>query len=124
MKKGVTQEDILIGRRARQARKEAGLSQGDLADKLGISAQQIQKFETGKNRISAKTLYLMSQMFDKPLNWFFNEFDDAANDDYDTTMPQAVASNFMYHVCRCIRDVSDKAQQRQILSVVKALVRA
>jgi transcriptional regulator with XRE-family HTH domain len=48
--------DIMVGARVRHARIEAGLSQGALAEQLGVSFQQVQKYENGSNRISASRL--------------------------------------------------------------------
>lgn len=48
--------DSTIGARVRARRRELGLSQSELAHKLGVSFQQVQKYESGANRISASTL--------------------------------------------------------------------
>jgi transcriptional regulator with XRE-family HTH domain len=55
-KKNSTNLDRIIGNRLRQRRMELGITQTDLADALGISFQQIQKYEKGTNRISASRL--------------------------------------------------------------------
>ncbi len=60
-----------IGRRIRQRRLELGLTQQELADKLGLSYQQVQKYETGLNRISAGRLFLVSKFLMTKLNYFF-----------------------------------------------------
>ena len=48
--------DVQVGQRLRLARILAGISQGDLGDGIGISFQDVQKYETGENRISASRL--------------------------------------------------------------------
>lgn len=48
--------DIAIGQRVKFRRQEAGLTQAELGQKIGVSIQQIQKYETGRNRISATRL--------------------------------------------------------------------
>jgi transcriptional regulator with XRE-family HTH domain len=48
--------DVEIGRRIRLRRRELGLSQTDLAEKLGLAFQQVQKYESGANRISVGRL--------------------------------------------------------------------
>jgi len=60
-----------IGQRIRQRRIELGLTQQDLADKLGLSYQQIQKYETGLNRISAGRLFLVAKELLTRLDYFF-----------------------------------------------------
>lgn len=54
--------DVHVGRRIRALRKAAGLRQVDLAGHLGISFQQLQKYETAKNRISAATLHILCRV--------------------------------------------------------------
>ena len=61
-----------IGLKIRQRRLELGLTQQDLADKLGLSYQQVQKYETGLNRISAGRLSLVAKILLTPLDYFFD----------------------------------------------------
>lgn len=48
-----------------------GLSQEELAGRIGISFQQLQKYETGENRISAARLFRLAGALDVPITWFF-----------------------------------------------------
>jgi transcriptional regulator with XRE-family HTH domain len=48
-----------------------GVSQGQLADEVGVSYQQLEKYETGKNRISASRLYRLAEALSVPLLSFF-----------------------------------------------------
>lgn len=57
------QTDIKIGRRLRDFRKAAGMSQEEIGRAIGVSFQQIQKFENGKNRIAASSLIVLCQEF-------------------------------------------------------------
>jgi transcriptional regulator with XRE-family HTH domain len=54
--------DVEVGARLRSARKQRGLSQQKLADALGVSFQQVQKYETGANRVSCSTLVSMAEV--------------------------------------------------------------
>ena len=65
--------DIHVGNRVRMRRTLLGLSQSTLADALGITFQQVQKYETGANRISASRLHHISQVLDVPISYFFEE---------------------------------------------------
>lgn len=70
-KKGHAQEiDSYVGERLRQIRKQKGMTQEDLAAKLGISFQQIQKYENGKNRISYSKMVELSQFLKVSLDSF------------------------------------------------------
>ena len=65
--------DIYIGTRIRERRSEIGLSQKDLARATGVTFQQIQKYETGENRVSASRLWLIGIELDVPITYFFAE---------------------------------------------------
>ena len=63
--------DINVGKRVRLRRLLLGFSQEELAAKLGLTFQQIQKYERGSNRISGSRLYDMSQILQVPVDYFF-----------------------------------------------------
>ncbi len=63
--------DRYVGRRMRERRIEFGMSQTNLADPLGISCQQLGKFERGTNRISAGRLLVLAELLDVHLEYFF-----------------------------------------------------
>jgi len=60
-----------IGRQLRARRRELDLSLRELAKSLGISGQQVQKYEQGFNRVSASTLYALAALLGVPLTFFF-----------------------------------------------------
>ena len=60
-----------VGNRLRYFRKASGRSQKELSGVLGVSFQQVQKYETGVNRLSAGKLYICAQYFDIPVEKFF-----------------------------------------------------
>jgi transcriptional regulator with XRE-family HTH domain len=68
--------DNVIGNNFRMLRANAGMSQMDIADQLGITFQQVQKYERGKNRIAASTLYRASKILNVGLMAFFEGLDD------------------------------------------------
>lgn len=63
--------DEYVAERIRTARIASGMSQGELGGKLGISFQQVQKYENGTNRVSAGRLYHIAVIFDLPIPHFF-----------------------------------------------------
>ncbi|WP_375647701.1 helix-turn-helix domain-containing protein [Bartonella sp. AA56HLJMS] len=63
--------DILIGKRIRQRRIAMGLSQKELGNYLGVSFQQIQKYEKGFNRVSAGCLLKIAQKLEVPISFFY-----------------------------------------------------
>ncbi|MDD9919621.1 MAG: helix-turn-helix transcriptional regulator [Alphaproteobacteria bacterium] len=66
--------DIHVGQRLKQQRKLQGISQESLAKQLGITFQQIQKYENGNNHISARKLYELSQILKTPIQFFFENY--------------------------------------------------
>ena len=62
-----------IGMRIRRSRMTAGLSQEQLAELLDITFQQVQKYENGKNRVSAGRLVDIAYYVSRPIEWFFND---------------------------------------------------
>ena len=75
--------DIAIGARMRLRRKSLGISQGALADQIGVSFQQVQKYERGANRVSGSTLVAVAAALDTTVGWLVGEegaISDAADD--------------------------------------------
>lgn len=70
-KTSVTSVDEHIGQRLQLRRVMLGLSQKDLANSCGVSFQQIQKYETAGNRISASRLFELSTILETPVSFFF-----------------------------------------------------
>ena len=65
--------DVHVGGRVRLRRLLLGMSQTDLGKALGVTFQQIQKNESGFNRIGASRLYQLSHVLDMPLSYFFDD---------------------------------------------------
>ena len=65
--------DAAVGRRIKQRRKEMGLSQTELADAIGVKFQQVQKYESGANRVAASRLWEISEALDVPVTYFFQD---------------------------------------------------
>ncbi len=65
--------DIHVGSRVRLRRTLLGLSQEKLADAIGLTFQQVQKYERGANRIGASRLYELSRVLDVPVSFFFDD---------------------------------------------------
>jgi transcriptional regulator with XRE-family HTH domain len=68
--------DIHVGLQVRLRRKALKISQERLADSLGLTFQQVQKYERGANRISASKLYEIARALRVPIAWFFEGLSD------------------------------------------------
>lgn len=69
--------DVYVGKRIRHRRWMNGTTQQQLAEAVGIKFQQIQKYETGMNRVSASRLWDISNVLDVPIAYFFEGLDEA-----------------------------------------------
>ena len=77
-KEGLNEVDVFVGQRLRELRMLAGLSQSDVASALGLTFQQLQKYERGFNRVSASRLFKLAQFFRVPVSVFFEGLDERA----------------------------------------------
>jgi transcriptional regulator with XRE-family HTH domain len=73
--------DLHVGRRLRMRRVALGLSQQRLAERLGVTFQQVQKYERAANRISASTLFALASALRVPVSYFFDGLEDPAASD-------------------------------------------
>lgn len=69
--------DVHVGKRLKQIRTLRRMSQTDVAKRLDLSFQQIQKYEIGSNRIAASRLFELSRILDVPTSYFFEGLTDA-----------------------------------------------
>src|ERR1700730_16340593 len=70
-KRSADPRDFEIGRRIRPLRRERGLSQTELGTPIGVTFQQIQKYEKGANRVSAGRLHRIAELFNVPITFFY-----------------------------------------------------
>lgn len=73
--------DIHVGQRIKVRRSLMGYSQEKLAEFLGITFQQIQKYEKGTNRVSAGRLYELSKILEVPVSYFFDKITGSEKSD-------------------------------------------
>lgn len=72
--------DVHVGKRVRHRRWLVGMTQQQLAEKVGIKFQQIQKYETGANRVSASRLWDIADALDVPVAFFFEGIEEAQSE--------------------------------------------
>lgn len=79
--------DVHVGKRIRHRRWLIGKTQQQLAEQVGIKFQQIQKYETGANRVSASRLWDISDALDVQVSFFFEGLDDAGKSGGKSAVP-------------------------------------
>ena len=81
--------DIHVGQQLRIRRVHSNLSQTELGQKVGLSYQQVQKYESGKNRISASMLYEIARRLNVPVGCFFDGLPQPGSGEGATIAPEA-----------------------------------
>ncbi len=109
--------DQRIGRRIRERRVVLGLSQAQLADGLGITFQQLQKYEKGHNRIAAGRLYGCAQLLDVPPEYFFEGLEDSGT-------PDETRSDEAMKLTRAYYRINDPIKRLHVRKLVQALARS
>jgi transcriptional regulator with XRE-family HTH domain len=117
--------DIHVGSRVRMRRKAMGLSQTQLAESVGITFQQLQKYERGSNRVSASKLYGMAVTLQTSVAWFFDgmsalESAGEAIDERGRAVQRFMASSEGVELATLVPRLRP-SQRRQILALAKIL---
>lgn len=112
--------DQQIGERIRLRRTELGLTQDQLAAALGVSYQQVQKYENGANRISAVRLWQIGQRLDVPVGWFFDEVEGTGGDD-PAARPPLVHVRGVLEVARGFGELRSASVKSALVSLLRAL---
>ncbi|UNF51731.1 helix-turn-helix domain-containing protein [Bartonella krasnovii] len=105
--------DVLIGKRIRHRRIAMGLSQKALGSFLGVSFQQIQKYEKGLNRVSAKCLLEIATKLQVPISFFYADIvtKDITTKDNHTHNDQYIYSAKEHALLKNFRELTHKKQQ-------------
>lgn len=110
--RSATSFDKILGERVRAQRLAAGMSQEELAEILGITFQQVQKYEKGVNRIAASRLYDIAQALDLPVCDFFEGLGGGK---------KSMAESEYAELSRLFQRIANKKARRQVLNMVRAM---
>ncbi|MDK8873202.1 helix-turn-helix transcriptional regulator [Paracoccus sp. SSJ] len=110
--------DVHVGKRIRHRRWMIGMTQQQLAEKVGIKFQQIQKYETGMNRVSASRLWDIAQAVDVPVSFFFEGLDDGHV--HNAVEGDILADKEALQLVRAYYAMPE-AQRRQIFELARVL---
>jgi transcriptional regulator with XRE-family HTH domain len=116
--------DVHVGKRIKILRKLRGMNQTKLGEAVGLSFQQIQKYETGANRIGASRLFEFSQVFDVPVSCFFDDMPPELGNHNSTETPErdVFRSPDAAEVARIYYSIPDKSVRHSFRNLVKAMV--
>jgi transcriptional regulator with XRE-family HTH domain len=120
--------DVHVGQRLRLRRKLAGLSQTELGEKIGVTFQQLQKYESGANRISASRLFDLSRVLDVPVSYFFDEMTTNVSESGKmeaalTDEPNLMAKRETLELARAYTRIADPKLRQLLRSLVTAVGR-
>jgi len=123
--------DVHIGRRLRERRMALGMSQAELAEGLGISFQQVQKYEKGVNRIGASRLFDLAHVLGVPIQFFYEEmpaslsghlpapgFADAPGQGF---VSEFLTSRDAVELSKAFARIQDPRVRRSIVELVRAI---
>lgn len=106
--------DAHVGKKLRHIRNLRGLSQEKLAAQIGLTFQQLQKYENGTNRVSASVLYEFSNILQVPISSFFEGLED------QNTKSEKMLNKKHYNLIR-LYDAAPEDLQRDFLKILKTM---
>lgn len=104
-------------------RRAAHMSQSALGERLGVTYQQIQKYENGSDRISASRLYAVAQILDVPLADFFEVPDEALSGE-ERGLKAALRMPEFLQIGALFPDIANPAMRRSVVDLVQTLAEA
>lgn len=119
--------DIHVGRRLRSRRTILGMSQEDIGDSVGITFQQVQKYERGLNRIGSSRLYEFATLLGVGVSYFFEELADgdkkenALSDGEFLFEHEKLNNKEVMSLVRSYYAIDDPKIRKKVLSLVKAI---
>lgn len=109
-----------IGARIRARRRQLGLNQTELAERLGVSFQQVQKYERGTNRVAASTLIAAAQALSTTVAWLVGEEGQAGDDDLYVALSRPGAIEML----RAFNAVPDAKARSALLTLAQEMSEA
>lgn len=124
--------DVHVGQRLRQRRVLVGLSQEKLARMVGITFQQVQKYERGANRIVASRLYQLARVLDVPVSYFFDDLtarvandpgepEQSGGEQTETYSHDVMAERETLELVRAYYGINDERVRRRAFDLLRTL---
>lgn len=128
--------DVHVGARIRLRRKVLKMSQEKLGEQLGVTFQQVQKYERGANRVGASRLWKISEVLDVPVSFFYDGLSTeyggqndspalmAAEPDQSPLVYEFINSSDGVSLAKAVLQIKNKAVRRQILELARSLAKS
>lgn len=119
--------DLAVGQRMKQRRRQLSWSQEELAEKLGLSFQQVQKYERGANRVSAGRLFHLCEVLDVDVSYFFDGLTRAAaareeGDPEALSLARLVAPAGALDVLTAYGELASPRRRKMVIAFARMLV--
>ena len=120
--------DVHVGARVKLRRTLLGMSQDKLGDALGLTFQQIQKYEKGVNRIGASRIFEISKILDVPIQFLFDDYSGGerhangfAEGESDASFMELLNTPDGVQLCRYYAEIEDPKVKKRVLDLVRAI---
>ncbi len=123
--RGPTSIDQHVGARLRLRRSLMDMSQSELGQKLGVTFQQIQKYERGTNRIGASRLFNVAKVMEVPVAYFFEGLDESGSSELkgneSDTLYDFIASPDGLALASAFSGIKDQTVRRRVIDLLRSL---
>ena len=127
--------DQHVAGRLRVRRLLVGISQDELAKRLGLTSQQVQKYEAGETRISASRLYDIARLLAVPITWFFDDLDedrlpkrppiaDAPRETDEQNLTKLIMRSEARQLVKLYFEITDERLRKKVMEVANVLKKA
>lgn len=128
--------DVHVGSRIRLRRTLLGMSQERLGEALGLTFQQVQKYERGVNRVGASRLFDLSRVLDVPISFFFDDMPDSLQSTFgaqasrratgftepqDSYADEALNRRETLELVRAYYRITDPAVRKRVFELIKSM---
>ncbi len=118
MPRTTTIVDKLVGRNVRIWRMKKGFSQTELAQRIGVTFQQVQKYESGTNRVGAGRLFQIATVLAVPIATLFEGVDSVKTQD-KTSALSLIAGPQSFRLVQAFADIDDNGVRRALVALVE-----
>ncbi|HMK79898.1 MAG TPA: helix-turn-helix transcriptional regulator [Xanthobacteraceae bacterium] len=117
--KSTTPHDVEVGQRIRARRMAKGMSQTELGNLLGVTFQQVQKYEKGVNRVGAGRLVRVAEALDVPVSFFFGATDPGGEDTREIL--GFLDTSYSLRLLRAFSRIPHSGVQRAVVDLVESI---
>jgi transcriptional regulator with XRE-family HTH domain len=119
--KSTNSHDIEVGQRIRARRMAKGMSQTELGNMLGVTFQQVQKYEKGLNRVGAGRLVRVAEALDVPVSFFFGSTDANAGAEDTRAILGFLDTSYALRLLRAFSRIPNATVQRAVVELVESI---